>query len=100
MILELIKFNLINGFFRTDIRTQQTVTNYSNELDDPNFPFTKELAFEHLKLIYIRDLKIFRLKFAVGLIACLIVIGSISFLFAPDTKKVEVQKTTNISKVK
>ncbi|RZG73555.1 hypothetical protein EXE10_00215 [Acinetobacter sp. WCHAc060033] len=87
------KFNLINGFFRTDIRANQTVQNYSDELDKANFPFVKELAFEHLKLIYVRDLKLFRLKFAVVLIACLIVIGSVSFLFTPEAKKVEVQKT-------
>lgn len=85
------RFNLINGFFRTDIRANQTVLNYSTDLDDPNFPFIKELVFEHLKLIYIRDLKLYRLKFAVSLIACLIVTGSISFLFAPNIKKVEVE---------
>ncbi|MCG6038989.1 hypothetical protein MER72_16655 [Acinetobacter baumannii] len=85
------RFNLINGFFRTDIRANQTVLDYSNDLDDPNFPFTKELVFEHLKLIYIRDLKLYRLKFAVSLIACLIITGSISFLFAPNIKKVEVE---------
>lgn len=93
------KFNAINGFFCTDIRTHRTVQDYANELDNPNFPFIKELAFEHLKLIYIRDLKLFRLKFAVALIACLIIIGSISFLFAPDTKKVEVKtQTTSLQK--
>ncbi|WP_151981235.1 hypothetical protein [Acinetobacter guerrae] len=89
----IFKFNVINGFLRTDIRTNKTVLNYSNELDDPNFPFINELAFEHLKLIYIRDLKLFRLKFAVGLIACLIFLGSISFLVTPNVKKIEVQNT-------
>lgn len=88
------KFNLINGFFRTDIRATRTVQNYSDELDNSNFPFLKELAFEHLKLIYVRDLKLYRLKFAVGLIAFLIITGSFSFLFTPEAKKVEVQKTT------
>lgn len=91
------KFNWINGFFRTNIRTHQTVQSYSDELDDASFPFIKELAFEHLKLIYIRDLKLYRLKFAVGLIASLIIIGSVSFLFTPNTKKVEVQKSQQAS---
>ncbi|WP_313483393.1 hypothetical protein [Acinetobacter variabilis] len=86
------KFNIVNGFFRTDIRTERTVQKYADELNDPNFPFLKELSFEHLKLIYIRDLKFYRLKFAVILIAILIILGSLSFLFTPDTKKVELQK--------
>lgn len=84
-------FNIVNGFFRTDIRTQRTVQQYADELDNANFPFLKELSFEHLKLIYIRDLKLYRLKFAVILIALLIILGSLSFLFTPDTKKVELQ---------
>ena len=86
------QFNLINGFVRTDIRASRTIQSYEDELNDQNFPFLRELIFEHLKLIYIRDLKLYRLKFSVTLIACLIIIGSISFLFTPEAKKVEVQK--------
>lgn len=93
----LFTFNLINGFFRTDIRTSKTVQSYSDELNDSNFPYIKELAFEHLKLIYIRDLKLYRLKFAVTLIATLITIGSVTFLTAPSTKKVEVELTKDKS---
>lgn len=86
------KFNIVNGFFRTDVRTERTVQQYTEELNNPKFPFLKELSFEHLKLIYIRDLKFYRLKFAVILIAVLIILGSLSFLFTPDTKKVELQE--------
>ncbi len=89
-------FNIMNGFFRTDIRTQRTVEEYTGELDNVNFSFLKELSFEHLKLIYIRDLKLYRLKFAVILTALLITFGSLSFLFTPDFKKIEIQKTTVI----
>lgn len=89
------KFNLINGFVQTDIRANRTVQSYSDELNDSNFPFFKELVFEHLKLIYIRDLKLYRLKCSVTLIACLIIIGSISFLYTPETKKIELQQTLN-----
>ena len=81
------KFNLINGFIRTDIRANRTVSSYVDELQE-NFSFLDELAFEHLKLIYIRDLKLYRLKFSVALIACLIIIGSLSFLITPDIKKI------------
>lgn len=86
------KFNLVNGFFRTDIRTNRTVEGYVEDLQEETFYIMKELAFEHLKLIYIRDLKLYRLKFAVALIACLITIGSISFLFVPNTKKIEIEE--------
>ncbi|WP_315077569.1 hypothetical protein [Acinetobacter guillouiae] len=91
----LFKFNIINAFFRTDIRATKTTQRYYDELNDQHFPFLKELAFEHLKLIYIRDLKLFRLKSAVSMMTCLIILGSISFLLAPDTKKVEVQKSSS-----
>lgn len=86
----LFKFKLTNILWRTNNFSTKSVQDYKNEIDDPLLDISKELAFEHLKLIYIRDLKIYRLRHAIVLIFILILIGSISFLSAPDTKKVDV----------
>jgi len=86
----LFKFNLFNLFWRTKSFATKSVQSYKNEIEDSSLDISKELAYEHLKLIYIRDLKIFRLRYATGLIFVLIIIGSISFLSAPNTKKVDV----------
>lgn len=40
-----------------------------------------ELAFEHLKVIYIRDVKLIRLKYGYRLASCALVIGSASYAF-------------------
>ncbi|WP_213686473.1 hypothetical protein [Acinetobacter sp. WY4] len=86
----LFKFNLWNLLFRTKNFSTKTVQEYKNEIDDPTLDISQELSYEHLKLIYIRDLKIFRLRYATGLIFILILIGSISFISAPSTKKVDI----------
>ncbi|MGC3818755.1 hypothetical protein [Acinetobacter sp. G11] len=86
----LFKFNLFNIFWRTDNFSKKSVQDYKNEIEDTTLDISKELAFEHLKLIYIRDLKIFRLRHAVVLIFILIIVGSISFIVTPNTKKVDV----------
>lgn len=86
----LFKFNLFNIFWRTKNFAIKSVQDYKNEIEDTSLDISKELAYEHLKLIYIRDLKIFRLRHAIVLIFVLILIGSISFLSAPDAKKVDV----------
>lgn len=86
----LFKFNLWNLLFRTKNFSTKTVQDYKNEIDDPILDISQELSYEHLKLIYIRDLKIFRLRYATGLIFILILIGSISFISAPSTKKVDI----------
>lgn len=86
----LYKFNLLNIVWRSDNFAKKSVQDYKNEIDDKTLDISKELAFEHLKLIYIRDLKLFRLRHAVVLIFILIISGSISFLATPNTKKVSV----------
>ena len=86
----LFKFNLFNIFWRTNNFSKKSVQDYKNEIEDTTLDISKELAFEHLKLIYIRDLKIFRLRHAVVLIFILIIVGSISFIAIPNTKKVDV----------
>ena len=86
----LFKFNLLNIVWRSNNFSKKSVQDYKNEIDDTTLDISKELAFEHLKLIYIRDLKLFRLRHAVVLIFILIIGGSISFLATPNTKKVDV----------
>lgn len=86
----LFNFKLLNIFWRTNNFATKSVRDYKNEIEDTSLDISKELAYEHLKLIYIRDLKIFRLRHAIVLIFVLIIVGSISFLSAPNTKKIDV----------
>lgn len=87
---ELFKFKLLNIFLRTKNFSKKSVQDYKNEIDDSSLDISQELAYEHLKLIYIRDLKIYRLRHAIVFIFVLIIVGSISFLSTPNTKKVDV----------
>ena len=84
------KFKILNIFCRTNNFAVKSVQDYKDEIEDTTLDITKELAFEHLKLIYIRDLKIFRLRHAIVLIFILIIVGSISFIATPNTKKVDI----------
>ncbi len=86
----LFKFKTLNIFWRTNNFAVKSVQDYKDEIEDTTLDITKELAFEHLKLIYIRDLKIFRLRHAIVLIFILIIVGSISFIATPNTKKVDI----------
>jgi hypothetical protein len=86
----LFQFKLLNIFWRTKNFATKSAQDYKNEIEDTSLDISKELAYEHLKLIYIRDLKIFRLRHAIVLIFVLIIVGPISFLSAPNTKKIDV----------
>ena len=86
----LFKFNLCNILYRSKNFSSKSTEDYKNAIEHSDFDITKELAYEHLKLVYIRDLKIFRLRYATGLIFILIFIGSITFISLPTTKKVDI----------
>lgn len=88
------KFSLLNSLFRTSVYSKKNVYDYLQEINDPSFDISKELSFEHLKLTYIRDLKLYRLKVASILIFILLFIGSISFLATPNTKNIKITQNT------
>lgn len=86
----LYKFNLLSLCWRPKMYAKKLVQDHKNEIDDPSFDLCKELSYEHLKLIYIRELKLYRLRYATYLLFGLILLGSIAFVSTPNTTKVDL----------
>jgi hypothetical protein len=62
----LYSFSFIDTFFNRDvIKAKKDVTSFSKDYPNTNDGFIEELTFEHIKLIYIREIKLFRLSIAI-----------------------------------
>lgn len=77
----LFDFQIIDTIFnRPIIRANKDVQRFAGEYPDTLDAIISELSFEHLKLIYIRDIKLFRLGYSLKLaFSCLVIAVSVFF---------------------
>lgn len=60
-------FNIIDSIYnRKSIKSSKSVSELKQEIDDPDTDLDEELLFELAKLAYIRDIKIYRFKWAIN----------------------------------
>lgn len=72
----LYQFNFLDALFnRSIIKANKDVLKFSNEYPEDENSIISELAFEHMKLIYIRDIKLHRLDFALKTGSAWFIIG-------------------------
>ena len=76
-------FGLWDAFFnRPMIKASKDVGTIVSEAPDTKDQIIEELAFEQLKLVYIRDIKLFRLETGINLALVWLGVGVISFLYS------------------
>ncbi len=62
----LYSFSFIDTFLNREIiKAKKDVASFSKDYPDTKDGFIEELTFEHIKLIYIREIKLFRLSIAI-----------------------------------
>lgn len=67
---------------RSEVKAKKDVAEFSRCFPKDSDEIFYELAFEHLKLAYIRDIKLHRLEFSIYFAGLWVSIGVISFLLA------------------
>jgi hypothetical protein len=79
----LFKFRVTDAFFnKRTIKSNISLEQYIALLPSSEADIKKELAFENLKLSYIRDIKLHRLKVGFRFSACWIITGTFIFLLS------------------
>jgi hypothetical protein len=77
------KFNTITALFWKGFpKIKPALEGFYRELPASNSAVSKELAFEQLKLFYIRDIKALRLRFAFQAAFCCLTLSAIVWLLA------------------
>ncbi len=69
-------------FNRKSIRSTKSLQEFLGEYPASTQEINRELAFEHLKLIYIRDIKLHRFKFALRLATIWLLLGLGAYLLS------------------
>ncbi|MBD1389499.1 hypothetical protein IC617_08670 [Neiella sp. HB171785] len=78
---DLYRFRLFDAFhLKPNGRATQTVSTFSSTFPVTDEDICNELTFEHMKLIYIRDIKLHRLNLSLRLSTAWFVISAIAFL--------------------
>lgn len=76
-------FNFLDAFLnRSMIKASKDVSAIILEIPDTKEKIMEELVFEQLKLIYIRDVKLFRLQTGINLASIWFGVGVVGFLYS------------------
>lgn len=79
----LYQFGLLDTFLNRDfIKASKDVASFEQDVPDTKKEIETELAFEQLKLLYIRDLKLHRLKYAIHFGLVWFFVGILSYLIS------------------
>lgn len=79
----LFEFGLLDSVLnRKIIKSSKDFQSFLNDTPNTEDEINKELAFEQVKLIYIRDIKIYRLNIAYRLASLWLTLSAISFLLS------------------
>ncbi|HZX18850.1 MAG TPA: hypothetical protein VFF22_18525 [Pseudomonas sp.] len=79
----MFEFSIPDSIFnRKEIKATKDVKSFLAEVPHTPDEINEELAFEQMKLIYIRDIKLYRLKTGVNLALLWLVVGTTSFLIS------------------
>lgn len=78
----LYKFDIIDAFLnRKIIKASKDIKSFKDDIPTKDTEIIEELAFEQMKLTYIRDIKIHRLNAAIKLSTIWIALGSFIFFY-------------------
>ena len=78
----LYAFHISDSILNRDIvKANKVITNFIADYPDKSDDIESELAFEHMKLIYIREIKLYRLKFSLLISALCFIVGVVVFLY-------------------
>ena len=76
----LFDFNIIDAFFnRHNVKAKKDLDAFSTDIPTSIEEIEMELAFEHMKVVYIRDIKATRLKWGVRFATIWLILGSSIF---------------------
>ncbi|HHX8446647.1 TPA: hypothetical protein ACVO1C_003000 [Vibrio diabolicus] len=79
---KLYDFSFLDSFLNRDVvKAKKDITNFASAYPSSIQDIELELSFEHMKLIYIREIKLHRLKFALQLSAAWFVLGVCAFIY-------------------
>ena len=79
---KLYDFCFFDSFLnRKVVKAKKDITNFSSAYPNSKQEINLELSFEHMKLIYIREIKLYRLQFALRLSATWFFIGMCAFIY-------------------
>lgn len=79
----LFEFKVIDAFFnRHSIRAKKDLVSFSKDIPTSLEQIGNELAFEQMKVAYIRDIKANRLKWAIRFAAIWLIFGMFIFFFS------------------
>ncbi|GEM77703.1 hypothetical protein [Vibrio sagamiensis] len=79
---KLYDFSFLDSFLnRKVVKANKDITNFSQAYPDSINDIELELSFEHMKLMYIREIKLHRLDFALKLSILWFVVGISSFIY-------------------
>lgn len=79
---KLYDFGFWDSFLnRKVVKAKKDITNFASAYPSSEQDIELELSFEHMKLIYIREIKLHRLQFALRLSATWFVIGMCAFIY-------------------
>ncbi|MEZ9873423.1 hypothetical protein AB4501_07455 [Vibrio sp. 10N.222.55.E8] len=78
----LYRFGFLDSLLnRGVIKANKDVANFAQSYPDTPDEIELELSFEHMKLIYIREIKLHRLKFAMNISAVCFMLWTCAFLY-------------------
>lgn len=79
----LYQFGLLDTYLNREvIKASKDVASFEQDIPDTKKEIETELAFEQLKLLYIRDLKLHRLKYAIYFGSAWFFVGILSYLIS------------------
>ncbi len=81
----LFSLNFVDAFFnKSSITSKKTFSEYRKDIPESNDQTLNELAFDKMKLVYIRDMKLNRQKWAFRLTAYWVMLGFITYVMAKN----------------
>ncbi|HGM9887119.1 TPA: hypothetical protein ACKRET_001087 [Proteus mirabilis] len=79
---QLYDFSFLDSFLNRDlIKANKDITNFASVYPTTTGNIELELSFEHMKLIYIREIKLHRLRFALKLSTFWFLLGACIFIY-------------------